>query len=142
MYACKIKETTNGCRRGTRGQARKALEVVTEGAVAQDGELDEPKPVAEAREDQAQETAKEKATIERAAAVRSPASPALRCRHRLFQRRQADSACPGKGMVKHIDQKQDQTDHDSECGSEQVLRLDIFHSEEKGVGHREQTANK
>ena len=110
MYACKIKETTNGCRRGTRGQARKALEVVTEGAVAQDGELDEPKPVAEAREDQAQETAKEKATIERAAAVRSPASPALRCRHRLFQRRQADSACPGKGMVKDIDQKQDRRD--------------------------------
>jgi len=48
-YASKIEETTNGSRRGTRGQARKALEIVTERAVAQDGELDEPKRVAEAR---------------------------------------------------------------------------------------------
>ena len=63
LYACKIKETANGRRRGPRGQARKALEVVTEGAIAQDGELNEPKPVAEAREDEAQETAEEKATL-------------------------------------------------------------------------------
>ena len=57
LYASKIEETTDGSRRGTRGQARKALEVVTERAVAQDGELDEPKRVAEARGDEAQETA-------------------------------------------------------------------------------------
>ena len=70
LYASKIEETTDGSRRGTRGQARKALEVVTEGAIAQDGELNEPKPVAEAREDEAQETAdKEKATLKRAEAV-------------------------------------------------------------------------
>ena len=63
LYACKIKETTNGRWRSACGEARKALEVVTEGAVAQNGELNEPKPVAEAREDEAQETAEEKATL-------------------------------------------------------------------------------
>ena len=66
----------------------------------------------------------------------------VRARHRLSQGFQAHFACPGKGMVKHIDQKQDRSDHDSECGGEQVLRLNVFHSEEKSVGHREHTANK
>ena len=115
LYACKIKETTNCCRRGTRGQARKALEVVTEGAVAQDGEFNEPKPVAEAREDEAQETAEEKATIKRSEAVRSRASYFFHCRHRLSQRCKAHPACPGKGVVKHVDQKQNRREHHREC---------------------------
>ena len=143
LYASKIEETTDGSRRGTRGQARKALEVVTERAVAQDGELDESKRVAEAREDEAQETAdKEKATLKRAEAVRSGASALLRCRHRLPQRLQAHPACPGKGMVKHVDQKQNRREHHRECSGNQVLRPDVFHSKEKRVGDGEYAANK
>src|SRR5882724_5828071 len=142
MYASKIKETTNGCRRGTRGQARKALEVVTERAVAQDGELNEPKPVAEARENEAQETAEEKATIIPAEAVRSGASALLRCRDCLPQRLQAHSACPRKGVVKHVDQKQNRSEHHRECSGNQVLRPDVFHSKEKRVGDGEHAANK
>jgi hypothetical protein len=70
LYACKIKETTDGCGSCSCGEARQALEVVAQRPVAQDGELDEPKRVAEAREDEAQETAdKEKATLKRAEAV-------------------------------------------------------------------------
>jgi hypothetical protein len=105
LYACKIKETTNGRRRGACGQAGKALEVVTEGAVAQDGELNEPKPVAEAREDEAQETAEEKATIKRAEAVRYRALAILHYPYRLSQRFYAHPACSREGMVKHVDQK-------------------------------------
>jgi len=41
VYACKVEETTNGCRRGTRGQARKAAEVITQRRLSPDGELDE-----------------------------------------------------------------------------------------------------
>src|SRR6266480_6675160 len=69
-------------------------------------------------------------------------SALLRCRHRLSQRFQAHPACPGKGMVKHIDQKQNRRDHYRERGGNQVLRLDVFHSEEKGVRDREHAANK
>src|SRR5881296_268910 len=78
--------------------------------------------------DQAQETAEEKATIERAEAVRSGASALLRCRHRLPQRLQAHPACPGKGVVKHVDQKQNRREHHRECSGNQVLRPDVFHS--------------
>jgi hypothetical protein len=41
VYACKVEETTNGCRRGTRGQARKEVEVITQRRLSPDGELDE-----------------------------------------------------------------------------------------------------
>jgi len=66
MYACKIKETANGCRRGTRGEARKALQVIVERSVAQDGKLNESKPVAEASEDETEKIAEEKAPLGRA----------------------------------------------------------------------------
>ena len=65
MYARKVKETTNGCRRGARGEARKAFEVVIERSVAQDGKLNESKPVAEASEDETEKIAEEKAPLGR-----------------------------------------------------------------------------
>jgi hypothetical protein len=142
LYACEIKETTNGRRRGARGQAGEALEVVTERAITQNGKVDEPKPVAEAREDEAQETAEEKATIKRSEAVRSRASAFFHCRHRLPQRLQAHPACPGKGVVKNVDQKQNRREHYRECSGNQVLRPDVFHSKEKRVGDGEYAANK
>ena len=92
--------------------------------------------------DQAQETAEEKATIERAEAVRSGASALLRCRHCLPQRLQAHPACSGKGMVKNVDQKQNRREHHRECSGNQVLRPDVFHSKEKRVGDGEYAANK
>ena len=67
---------------------------------------------------------------------------ALHCRHGLSQRCEAHPACAGKGMVKHINQKQNRRDHYRECGGKEVLRLDVFHSEEKGVGDGEDAANK
>src|SRR5881409_2540020 len=69
-------------------------------------------------------------------------SSLLRCSYRLPQRFQTHSACPGKGMVEHVDQKQNRRDHDREGSGNQVLRPDVFHSEEKCVGHREYAANK
>ena len=66
MYACKIQETANGCRRGARGEARKALEVVAERSIAQDGKLNESKPVAEASEDETEKIAEEEAPLGRA----------------------------------------------------------------------------
>jgi len=66
----------------------------------------------------------------------------LHRRHSLSQRFQAHPACAGKGMVKHKDQKQNRRDHYGEGSGKEVLRLDVFHSEEKGVGDGEDAANK
>jgi hypothetical protein len=65
VYACEIKETANGCRRGARGKTRKALEVIVERCIAQDGKLNESKPVAEASEDETEKIAEEKAPLGR-----------------------------------------------------------------------------
>ena len=54
MYACKVKETTNGCRRGARGETRQALEVIVERRFARDVQIDEQSGAAENGEDQAQ----------------------------------------------------------------------------------------
>ncbi len=62
--------------------------------------------------------------------------------HYVFQRFRADPACPCKGMVKDIDQKQNQRDRHRECSRNQVLRLDVFHSKEKCERNREYPANK
>ena len=45
-------------------------------------------------------------------------------------------------MVKNVDQKQDQRDRHRECSRDQVLRLDVFHSEEKRVQNGEYSADK
>jgi hypothetical protein len=61
LYACTIKETTNGRWRGARGQARKALEVVAARRVETNGEIDVTKAIARVRENKAQEVADKKA---------------------------------------------------------------------------------
>jgi hypothetical protein len=98
MYACKIKETTNGCRRSARSEARKALEVLVERSIAQDGKLNESKPVTGAREDETEKIAEEKAPLGRAWRL-------LHCHHRLSQRVQAYPARSCKGVIKHINQE-------------------------------------
>ena len=50
LYACKIKETTNGGRRGPRGQTGAAFEVVTSRRFAANGEIDERKAIARVRQ--------------------------------------------------------------------------------------------
>jgi len=60
LYASKIEETANGRRRGACGQAGKALEVVAQGAITQNGKFHERKRAAKNGEDQAQRQADEK----------------------------------------------------------------------------------
>jgi hypothetical protein len=69
LYACKIKETANGGWRRACGEARETFEVITQRSVEENGEIGEAKRTARDVEDEAQEAAKEKATIERAEAV-------------------------------------------------------------------------
>jgi hypothetical protein len=76
LYAGSMKETTNGYWRCACGEAGKALEVIVERCIAQDGKLNESKPVAEASEDEAGKIAEEKALL-------GQASLLLHCRHRL-----------------------------------------------------------
>jgi len=63
MYACKIEETTNGCRRGTRGQTGKALEVVTERGFEGNVQVDEQKRAPQDGQDQAQRIAEAEAAL-------------------------------------------------------------------------------
>src|ERR1700751_4458767 len=51
MYACKVKETADGCRRGARGQA---LEVIVERRFARDVQIHEQGGAAQNGQDQAQ----------------------------------------------------------------------------------------
>jgi hypothetical protein len=57
LYASKIEETTDGCRRCACGQTGEALEVVAEGAITQNGKFHERKRAAKNGEDQAQREA-------------------------------------------------------------------------------------
>jgi hypothetical protein len=41
MYACKIKETTNGSRRSACSETRQEIEVLAQGRISPDGEIDE-----------------------------------------------------------------------------------------------------
>jgi hypothetical protein len=61
LYASTIKETANGCGRSARRKARKAIEVVAQGAVEKNGEIDEQKTTARICKDETQKTAEEKA---------------------------------------------------------------------------------
>jgi hypothetical protein len=53
MNACKIKETTNGSRRGFSGEARQAFEVVAQRRIAPNGEINEQKRASKNGEDEA-----------------------------------------------------------------------------------------
>jgi hypothetical protein len=54
LYACEIKETANGSRRCACGEARQEVEVVAEGRIAPDGEVDERKRATKNGKDEAQ----------------------------------------------------------------------------------------
>jgi len=56
-YACEIKEATNGGRRGARGQAREAIEVVPARRISRDVQIDESKRTAQNGQDEAQKIA-------------------------------------------------------------------------------------
>lgn len=107
LYTCKIKETTNGRWPSTRGEARKALEVVAERRFARSVQIDEQSGAAPNGQDQAQrETDKEKAAL-RLPMLCEAAEWLLLLHygHGLSQRVQAHLARPGKRMIKDIDQK-------------------------------------
>jgi hypothetical protein len=54
LYACKIKETTNGRRRCACSEARQEVKVVAEGGVKPDGKLNERKRITKNGKDEAQ----------------------------------------------------------------------------------------
>ena len=60
LYACKIKETTNGRRSSACRQARKALEVFAARRLTVDVQIDEQKTAARLRQDKTQKTADQK----------------------------------------------------------------------------------
>jgi hypothetical protein len=61
LYAGTIKETTNGRGRRARREARKAREVLAQGRIKTNGEIDERKTIARVRENKTQEVADKKA---------------------------------------------------------------------------------
>ena len=146
LYACKIKETTNGRWRSTRGEARKALEVVTERCFAGDVQIDEQSRAAQNGQDQAQrKTDEEEAALRicRSFEAREERSlPPLHYLHHVLERLRAYLAGPGKGIIEDVDQKQNQGDRYGERSGNHVLRSDVFHSEEKGVRNGEYGAHK
>jgi hypothetical protein len=46
LYACKIKETTNGSWRSPRREARETIEVIAQGRITTNGALDEREAIA------------------------------------------------------------------------------------------------
>ncbi len=54
LYASKIEETTDGSRRGTRGQARQGLEVIAERRIEEYVQIDEQKRATQNGENEAQ----------------------------------------------------------------------------------------
>ena len=54
LYACKIKETTNGSRRGACREAWQAFQVIAQGGIAPNGELNERKRATKDGKDEAQ----------------------------------------------------------------------------------------
>lgn len=63
MYACEIKETTNGGRRRARGKARKAFKIVAKGRFAKHVQINEQSGASQNGQDQAKKTAEEKAAL-------------------------------------------------------------------------------
>jgi hypothetical protein len=61
LYACTIKETTNGRWRRARRETRKAFEVLAQRRIETNGEIDERKTIARVCENKAQKVAGEKA---------------------------------------------------------------------------------
>jgi len=60
LYACKIKETTNGRWRRARRETRKAFQEIAQRRIETNGEIDERKTIARVRENKTQEVADQK----------------------------------------------------------------------------------
>jgi hypothetical protein len=63
MYACEIKETTNGGGRGARGKTRKTFKIVAQGCFAKHVQVNEQSGASQNGQDQAKETADEEAAL-------------------------------------------------------------------------------
>jgi len=61
LYACTIKEATNGRWRRARRETRKALEVLAQRRIETNGEIDERKTIARVRENKTRELADKEA---------------------------------------------------------------------------------
>jgi hypothetical protein len=57
VYACKIKETTNGSRRSACSETRQEVEVLAQGRISPNGEIDEQKRATKNGENEAQRDA-------------------------------------------------------------------------------------
>jgi hypothetical protein len=108
LYACKIKETTNGRWRRSRSQARSTFQVLVERCIARDVQIDEQKGAAQNGQDQAQrkaDKAEAALRIAEASGVERGRSALLHYLHHFFERFGAHFTRPYKGMVEDIYQK-------------------------------------
>lgn len=107
IYACKIKETADGCWRCACREARQAFQVLAQGSFARHVQVDEQSRAAQNGEDQAKrETDEEKAALKEVPNLgRRRVAFVLHHGDDFFQWFCADFARSGERMVKHVDQK-------------------------------------
>src|SRR6266446_10940666 len=142
--ACKIEETANGRRRGACSQTQRTLSIVTERCFARDVQVDEQSGAAQNGQNQAQRKTDKETTLKISLSLGGGQERSfhLQYRHHLSQRFVAHLAGPCKGMVKNVNQKQDQRDRYRERSGKHILRLHVLHSKQPGVRNREYPANK
>jgi len=109
LYACKIKETTNGRWRRARRETWQTLKVIAQGRFEGNVQVDEQKRAAQNGQNQAQRKTDEKATLRnrpelngRTIGAQEPCSFCLHYLHHLFQRLYAYLVCSGKGMIEDV----------------------------------------
>ena len=79
-YACQIKETAKGCRGRLGRKTRGTLEILAQGRLETDGEIDERKAASRFREDEAQKASDEKEEIVQAVVFISGVQDPHACR--------------------------------------------------------------
>ena len=106
-YACKIKETANGCRRCACSEAWQALQIVAQGSFARNVQIDEQSRALQNGQNQAKREAdEEKAAVEGVPNLRRRRSAfVLHYGDHFFQWLCADFARSGERMVKDVNQK-------------------------------------
>ncbi len=124
----------------------KRSKFVTERCFARDVQIDEQSRAAQNGQNQAQrKTDEDEAALRFAEALERGEERSLSPLHHLhhvLERLRAYLARSRKGIIEDVDQKQNQGDRHGECSGKHVLRLDVFHSEEKRVRNGEYGANK
>jgi len=143
-YACKIKEAANGRRRSAYSQTQRTLSIVTERCFARDVQVDEQKRAAQNGQDQAQRKTDQETTLKISLSLGDgqERSFLLQYCHHVSQRFVAHLTRSCEGMVKDINQKQNQRDRYRERSGKHILRLHVLHSKQPGVRNREYPANK